>query len=216
MAYYGQYDSYQESNERIYEYPPNSGYAQQRPLARSPCQYATQGGGYGDGRPPSPPYPYPGPQGQIVRVYCKANPDYALAISDGRVVMLYYNPNDPTMQWVKVESWSNRVRDQVGHPAFALVNKATGQALRHAPGEGQEVLLTQYEGDSTYDENILWSESEDMGYGYRTVRKANDIRLNLDAFQGDRRSGGMKDGTRVVLWKWNKQDNQLWKLSPCY
>ena len=85
-------------------------------------------------------------------------------------------------QWVKDESWSNQVRDQVGHPAFALVNKATGQALRHAVAESQEVLLTQYEGPSTYDENILWSESEDMGYGYRTVRMANNIGLNLDAF----------------------------------
>ena len=37
------------------------------------------------------------PQGQIVKVCSKANPDYALAIRDGRAVMLFYNPNDPTM-----------------------------------------------------------------------------------------------------------------------
>jgi len=272
MAYYGEYDSCQESNERIYEYPPNSGYAQQRPLARPPCQSATQGGrhhgeydscqesngriyesppnsGYAQQRPLARPpcqsatqggygfNEYGGrtdcnkfnagggcnmsghqiiPQGQIVRVCAKANPDYALGIRDGRAIMLFYNPNDPTLQWVKDESWSNRVRDQVGHPAFALVNKATGQALRHAPAECQEVLLTQYEGDYTYDESILWSESEDMGYGYRTVRMANNVGLNLDAFQGDSWNGGTRDGTHVVLWKWNKQDNQLWKLSPCY
>ncbi|XP_057824950.2 ricin B-like lectin R40G3 [Cryptomeria japonica] len=155
------------------------------------------------------------PQGQIVRVCSKANPDYALGIRDGRATLVYYNPSDPTQQWVKDESWSNRVRDTVGHPAFGLVNKATGQALRHAPAACQEVLLTKYEAGS-YDESVLWSESEDMGYGYRTIRMANDIGLNLDAFQGDRKHGGIEEGTRVVLWKWNKQDNQLWKISPCY
>ncbi|GLJ53191.1 hypothetical protein SUGI_1133550 [Cryptomeria japonica] len=153
--------------------------------------------------------------GQIVRVCSKANPDYALGIRDGRAMLVYYNPSDPTQQWVKDKSWSNRVRDAVGHPAFELVNKATGQALRHAPAACQEVLLTKYEGGS-YDESVLWSESEDMGYGYKTIRMANDIGLNLDAFQGDRKHGGIQEGTRVVLWKWNKQDNQLWKISPCY
>ncbi|KAH9288148.1 hypothetical protein KI387_032265, partial [Taxus chinensis] len=155
------------------------------------------------------------PQGQIVKLSSKANPDYALGVRDGRVVLVYYNPSDPTQQWVKDESWSNRVRDAVGHPAFSLVNKATGQALRHALGASQEVLLTSYEGDS-YDESVLWSESEDMGFGYRTIRKANDIGLNLDAFQADRKHGGIREGTRAVLWKWNKQDNQLWKISPSY
>ncbi|KAH9288149.1 hypothetical protein KI387_032266, partial [Taxus chinensis] len=82
------------------------------------------------------------PQGQIVKLSSKANTDYALGVRDGRVLLVYYNPSDPTQQWVKDESWSNRVRDAVGHPAFSLVNKATGQALRHAPGASQEVLLT--------------------------------------------------------------------------
>eukprot|EP00253_Pinus_taeda_P033174 PITA_33174 len=232
MAYYGEYDSCQGRNERIYESPPISGYGYQQQPPRTPCDPCLNvaGSGYGVNQygGPAAYNKYNGgegcmmsgqqiiPQGQIVRVCSKANPDYALAIRDGSAVMLFYNPNDPTMQWVKDESWSNQVRDQVGHPAFALVNKATGQALRHAIAECQEVLLTQYEGPSTYDENILWSESEDMGYGYRTIRMANNIGLNLDAFHGDRSSGGIRDGTRAVLWKWNKQDNQLWKLSPCY
>jgi hypothetical protein len=232
MAYNGQYDSCQGRNERIYESPPNSGYGYHQQPARppfDPCLDATEGGyGFNEYGGPAASnkfnatggYMMSGqkilPQGQIVRVCSKANPDYTLAMRDAKAVMLFYNPNDPTMQWVKDESWSNRVRDPVGHPAFALVNKATGQALRHAIAECQEVLLTQYEGPSSYDENVLWSESEDMGYGYRTVRMANNIGLNLDAFQGDRRNGGIRDGTHAVLWKWNKQDNQLWKLSPCY
>ncbi|XP_059070453.1 ricin B-like lectin EULS3 [Cryptomeria japonica] len=120
-------------------------------------------------------------EGQIVRVCSKANLDYALGIRDGREMLVYYNPSEPTQQWVKDESWRNHVRDTVGHPAFGFVNKATRQALRHAPAACQEVLLTKYEPGS-YNESILWSESEDMGYGYRTIRMANDIGLNLHAF----------------------------------
>jgi hypothetical protein len=32
-----------------------------------------------------------------------------------------------------------RVKDSTGSPAFALVNKATGQALRHAPADLEQV-----------------------------------------------------------------------------
>ena len=115
MAYYGdEYDSCQGGNERIYESaPPNSGYAtyQQQQPARPPCLNATQAGGYGfneyGGRAACNKFNAGGdytrggqqviPQGQIVRVCSKANPDYALAIRDGRALMVFYNPNDPTM-----------------------------------------------------------------------------------------------------------------------
>jgi hypothetical protein len=113
MAYYGEYDSCQGRNERIYESPPNSGYGYQQQLARPPCDpclNATEGG-YGFNEYGGPAacnkfnagggYMMSGqkiiPQGQIVRVCSKANPDYALAIRDGRAVMVFYNPNDPTM-----------------------------------------------------------------------------------------------------------------------
>jgi hypothetical protein len=36
----------------------------------------------------------------------------------------------------------------------------------------------------------------------------------LDALQGDKKSGGIKDGTPVILFKWKKQENQIWKLTP--
>lgn len=75
--------------------------------------------------------------------------------------------------------------------------------------------MTKYQ-PGVYDEDVLWSQSEDMGYGFRTVRMVNNIGLNLDAFQGDRNDGGIREGTSAMLWKWNKQENQLWKISPCY
>jgi hypothetical protein len=42
----------------------------------------------------------------------------------------------------------------------------------------------------------------------------NNIQLNMDAFHGDKNSGGVHDGTTVVLWDWNKGDNQQWKILP--
>ncbi|GLJ53201.1 hypothetical protein SUGI_1133870 [Cryptomeria japonica] len=115
---------------------------------------------------------------------------------------------------MKDESWSNRVKDTMGHPIFGLVNKATGKALHHVPSECQEVSLTKDKA-GLYDESVMWSESEDIRYGYKTIRMEYDIGLKLDAFQGDMKHGGIEEGTKVVLWKWNKQDNQLWKISPC-
>lgn len=64
------------------------------------------------------------------------------------------------------------------------------------------------------DESILWTESKDLGDGYRAIRMVNNIRLNVDAFNGDKNHGGVHDGTKIVLWEWKKGDNQRWKIVP--
>jgi hypothetical protein len=115
--------------------------------------------------------------------------------------------------WIQDAAMSTRVKDSTGSPAFALINKATGQALRHAHEDNEQVLLAEYE-MGFRDETILWSQSEDMGDGYRCIRMVNKITSNLDALQGDKKSGGIKDGTPVILFKWKKQENQIWKLTP--
>ncbi|KAF6146492.1 hypothetical protein GIB67_037792 [Kingdonia uniflora] len=78
---------------------------------------------------------------------------------------------------------------------------------------GTEVQLTNYNPD-VLDESVLWTESKDLGDGYRCIRMVNNIRLNLDAFNGDKNHGGVHDGTTAVLWEWKKGDNQRWKISP--
>lgn len=42
--------------------------------------------------------------------------------------------------WIKDEKYSTRVKDKEGFPSFALINKATGQAIKHAVGATQPVL----------------------------------------------------------------------------
>lgn len=76
-----------------------------------------------------------------------------------------------------------------------------------------QVQLIPYNSDVP-DESILWTESKDLGDGYRTIRMVNNIRLNVDALNGDKNHGGVHDGTIIVLWEWKKGENQRWKIVP--
>ncbi|CAK7341339.1 unnamed protein product [Dovyalis caffra] len=147
------------------------------------------------------------------KVYSKAQPDFHLTIRDGKVILARSNPSDEFQNWYKDEKFSTRVKDSEGSPAFALVNKATGQAMKHSIGESHPVQLIPYNPD-VLDESVLWTESKDLGDGFRAVRMVNNTHLNVDAFHGDKKSGGVHDGTTIVLWKWNKGDNQRWKIIP--
>jgi hypothetical protein len=149
-----------------------------------------------------------------VRVFCKAGGgDYSLTARNGAVCLAPSNPRDEYQHWIKDMRHSTRVRDEEGYPAFALVNKVTGEAIKHSTGQGHPVRLVPY--DPEYqDESVLWTESRDVGDGFRCVRMVNNIYLNFDAFHGDKAHGGVHDGTEVVLWEWAKGDNQRWKILP--
>ncbi|XP_012846330.1 PREDICTED: formin-like protein 18 [Erythranthe guttata] len=144
------------------------------------------------------------------RMYSKAEPNYSLTIRDGKVVLARSNSSDPCQP---AHETSTRVKDEEGYPSFALINKATKQAIKHSIAATQPVQLTAYN-PKTLDESILWTESKDLGDSYRTIRMVNNIKLNIDAFNGDKNHGGVHDGTTVVLWEWKKGDNQRWKIVP--
>lgn len=146
-----------------------------------------------------------------MQVYSKAEPNFSLTIRDGKVILARSDPSDDFQHWYKDEKYSTRVKDEEGFPCFALVNKATGQAMKHSIGDTHPVQLIPYK-PNVLDESILWTESKDLGDGYRAIRMVNNIHLNVDAFHGDKHSGGVHDGTIIVLWKWNKGDNQRWKI----
>lgn len=146
-------------------------------------------------------------------MYCKAETNYCLAIRDGKVILARADPSDHTQQWVKDEKFSTKVKDEQGFPSFALVNKATGLAMKHSIGATHPVQLIPYN-PNVLDESVLWTESKDLGDRYRAIRMVNNIRLNVDAFNGDKNHGGVHDGTTIVLWEWKKGDNQRWKIVP--
>jgi len=178
--------------------------------------------GYG-GYPPAPGNPAPGygygnlprvlASEPTVRVFCKAGDGYSLTVRNGTVCLAPTNPRDEFQHWVKDMRHSTRIKDEEGYPAFALVNKVTGEAIKHSLGQSHPVRLVPYNPEYV-DESVLWTESRDVGHGFRCVRMVNNIYLNFDAFHGDKDHGGVHDGTTVVLWEWAKGDNQRWKILP--
>lgn len=46
--------------------------------------------------------------------------------------------------WVKDMKYSTRVKDEEGYPAMALVNKATGDALKHSIGQSHPVRISSF------------------------------------------------------------------------
>ncbi|MQM09140.1 hypothetical protein Taro_042005 [Colocasia esculenta] len=167
------------------------------------------GGGYGGGHHGGPfSFAHHGSHGgssgisakRTVRIYTKATENYSLSVRDGK-------------HWIKDEKFSTKVKDEEGLPSFALVNKVTGEAIKHSVGATHPVQLVPYNPDFL-DESILWTESHDTGEGFRCIRMVNNIRLNFDAFHGDKDHGGVHDGTTVVLWEWMKGENQRWKVVP--
>jgi hypothetical protein len=73
-----------------------------------------------------------------------------------------------------------------------------------------QVRLAQYDPEDVLDESVLWTESYDVGDGFRCIRMVNSIYLNLDALGGTEENGGIRDGTVVGLWEWHEGDNQCW------
>jgi len=151
---------------------------------------------------------------QTYRIYCKAGEDkYSLASRDGKVCLVRTDRDDDTQHWIKDMKYSTRVKDEEGYPAMILVNKATGEALKHSLGQSHPVRQIRYDPD-TLDESVLWTESRDVGDGFRCIRMVNNIYLNFDALNGDKDHGGVRDGTTLVLWEWCEGDNQRWKIVP--
>ena len=74
-----------------------------------------------------------------VRIFCKAGEDYCLTARNGTACLAPTNPRDEYQHWIKDMRHSNRVRDEEGYPAFALVNRVTGEAIKHSQGEGHQV-----------------------------------------------------------------------------
>ncbi|XWS58472.1 hypothetical protein CRYUN_Cryun08bG0036800 [Craigia yunnanensis] len=76
-----------------------------------------------------------------VKVYCKADTNFNLTIRDGKVILAPSDPSDEFQHWYKGEKFSTRVKDEEGFPSFSLVNKVTGQAIKHSIGASHPVRI---------------------------------------------------------------------------
>ncbi|KAM0897236.1 hypothetical protein ACQ4PT_022684 [Festuca glaucescens] len=135
------------------------------------------------------------------RIYCKASEDLSATVENGQVILVVTNPHDELQHWFK-----DTGKDGYPATAFALVNKVTGEAIKHSEGEGHPVMLVPYN-CNTYSE-LLWTESRGAGGGFgsggfRRICMVNNTCLNFEALHGDKDHGGVRDGTSVVLCKRN-------------
>eukprot|EP00252_Welwitschia_mirabilis_P013992 TRINITY_DN3099_c0_g1_i4.p1 TRINITY_DN3099_c0_g1~~TRINITY_DN3099_c0_g1_i4.p1 ORF type:complete len:285 (+),score=-0.51 TRINITY_DN3099_c0_g1_i4:161-1015(+) len=166
---------------------------------------------------PPPAVQGPAVQGEIVKIYCEANPDYNLAHCDGDVKMAVANESDPNQQWIMDTSWGVKSKDSAGFPAFALINRATGQAIRHSRTVDEKISLGPYHPDDL-NEAVLFTQSADVGNGYQCIRPVYDISLNLDAAPDKsyhkNHSVNISEGAEVSLTKWTKKESQKWRITP--
>ncbi|KAG0487870.1 hypothetical protein HPP92_006681 [Vanilla planifolia] len=187
-----QYDPY--NREGSQPYPP-------APAAPQPycCAPAPQPPCCGLAAPQSP-----------MRIFTRAEEDYSLTIRDGAVVLAPANRYDD-FQAHQALSFPPTFFSPSPELRLPLTNELVAALVQGFP----LVRLVPFNPDYL-DESILWTESHDTGEGFRCIRMVNNIRLNFDAFHGDKDHGGVHDGTTVVLWQWAKGKNQRWKILPYY
>ncbi|KAK1650443.1 hypothetical protein QYE76_068248 [Lolium multiflorum] len=132
------------------------------------------------------------------RIHCRASDDYSLAIVDGDL-------------WHKDVRYGSGIKDEAGNPAFALVNKDTGEALKHSFGHCLPVRAIKF--DPGYlDESVLWAEKV-LPDGFRIIHMVNNMDYLFDAEQAIPQYGGARDGTRLILFRWNGGKNQMWQIA---
>ncbi|XP_038678672.1 ricin B-like lectin R40C1 [Tripterygium wilfordii] len=145
-----------------------------------------------------------------VRIFTVADSKFSMSIRDGKVILATTNPSDPNQEWYKNEKYAQGVQDQMGRNAFALVNKGTGQAIKHATGNTQPVQLVVFNPNSV-DRSLLWTKGADWVEGNSPIWMLNNLELALDAEAANTKPF---DGTLIKMWKWNGGVNQLWSIVP--
>ncbi|OQU92669.1 ricin B-like lectin R40G2 [Sorghum bicolor] len=153
-----------------------------------------------------------------LRILCQSGQDLSLTVRDGTAVLARADDKDKRQCWVQSFRNTGRVTDDKGHLAFALVNWATGKALRRCSGSGSGSELVGLVGHSpdSVDVALLWTQSEDLGEGYHGLRSVSDVGVVLDAANAVPETGGAHDGTPILVFPWNGGNNQKWKMVPFY
>ncbi|RLN30840.1 uncharacterized protein C2845_PM05G18120 [Panicum miliaceum] len=121
---------------------------------------------------------------RLVRILCKGDKMLNMAIRDDRVVLARADPHDLSQQWLKDYSNTGKVTDDCGQRAFALVNKATGQALvnKHIPRPADALVpvqLAPYNGKERVDLSMLWTKGSHLDGDFCELRVLRDCSKTL-------------------------------------
>ncbi|CAN6221654.1 unnamed protein product [Urochloa humidicola] len=117
----------------------------------------------------------------ICRIYCKTGEGFSVTVRDGTVCVAPTDADDVYQHWIQDKRPGSRIKDEDGFPAFALINRVTGDAIRGSEGDG--LKLVPYN-PFYLDISVLWTTSWDMGHGFRCIHLVDNANLNLDAVHG--------------------------------
>jgi hypothetical protein len=70
-----------------------------------------------------------------MRLYCKADERFSVTVRNGTVCLAPTNPDDERQHWVEDTRYGDTIKDEDGYPAFALINRATGEAIKKTSEE---------------------------------------------------------------------------------
>ncbi|XP_078148170.1 ricin B-like lectin R40G2 isoform X2 [Carex rostrata] len=143
---------------------------------------------------------------QLVRIKSCKNEDYSLSIRGGKIVLAVTNRRDRYQYWIKDGHHTSR-KDSEGQPAFALVNNATREAIKHCPNNNP-LSLIPYNPDSV--DEVLWTMPKNMQQEFTNIRRMDDISL---LFTPDRNV--VHEAINVNLCDFVDINNsQRWKIKP--
>ncbi|KAJ3705951.1 hypothetical protein LUZ61_009656 [Rhynchospora tenuis] len=148
------------------------------------------------------------PTQQTITISCQSKEGYNLTIRDETVMLAPADPKDKYQVWIKEISYAKPVKDQDAKQAFALVNKATGKAIK--PGFGTNFLVHLAKFNQDYlDSSLLWTESE-KELGFREIR----MQSNTSAVFHANYVGDAADSNEALLElrSMNDSKDQRWKL----
>ncbi|CAL5052359.1 unnamed protein product [Urochloa decumbens] len=135
------------------------------------------------------------------RICCKAERDFSVTVRDGTVCLAPTSNYDGYQHWIYDTRPGEMFKDVDGYPAFALVNRVTGEAITGSAGLSFPLKLKPYN-PNYLDESVLWTTGFDMGRGFRCIHMMDKLSLNF-AFLG----------TSIKLCHWQTGgDNLLWKF----
>ncbi|KAJ3705834.1 hypothetical protein LUZ61_009539 [Rhynchospora tenuis] len=147
------------------------------------------------------------PNQQTITISCRSKEGYNLTISDDTVMLARADPKDKNQIWVKEISYAKPVKDKDGKQAFALVNKATGKAIKHGFGTDNLVHLAQFN-QNYLDSSLLWTESE-KELGFKEIRMQSNTSAVFHASYVDE-----ADSNKALLELRlpTSSNDQLWKF----
>ncbi|XP_078166061.1 ricin B-like lectin R40C1 [Carex rostrata] len=148
---------------------------------------------------------------QLVRIICCYNEDCSLSIRGSKIVLVVADRRDRYQYWIKDDRHHTRRKDSEGQPAFALVNHATGEAIKHCP-DSDPLPLVQYNPDSV--DEVLWSMPKDMKQGFTNIRRMDDISLLFTALENRVHEARLIRLRRFAALDNDNNSCQRWKIVP--